>query len=91
MPLPSAEKDPNARLDYGFDWSTWLGDDTITASEWSSSPADLLLSGAAFGAKTTSTYAAGGDVGTSYVLTNRITTTAGRVDERSIKVKVKER
>ena len=30
------KKDPNADLDYGFDWTAWLGaTDTITESTWS--------------------------------------------------------
>jgi hypothetical protein len=27
-------KDPQAVLDYGFDWSKWLGTDTISTSTW---------------------------------------------------------
>jgi hypothetical protein len=28
-------KDPQADLDYGLDWSAWLGTDTIVSSTWS--------------------------------------------------------
>src|SRR5207237_8913736 len=28
-------KDPNADLDYQFDWTAWLGTDTISTSTWS--------------------------------------------------------
>ena len=32
------KKDPNADLDYGFDWTAWLGaTDTITESTWAGS------------------------------------------------------
>ena len=27
-------KDPDATLDYSFDWSPWLGTDTISTSQW---------------------------------------------------------
>jgi hypothetical protein len=90
MPLPSVEKDPAAKLDYGFDWAAWLGTDTITASEWSVAPAGPVLSGETFDANSTSVFMAGGTVGNSYTLSNKITTAAGRIDERSIKIKVKD-
>lgn len=91
MAFFTVEKDPQAKLDYGLDWSAWLGDDTITASDWVAEPAGLALSGFAHDKKKTSVYAAGGQAGSAYLLRNQVSTAAGRIDERSIKLKVKER
>jgi hypothetical protein len=80
-------------LDYGIDWSAWLGDDTITASAWDV-PAGLAVVGSAEGltdGKTTLVWLSGGQLGADYTITNRVTTAAGRVDERSIKVHVRDR
>jgi hypothetical protein len=85
-------KDPDAVLDYSVDWSRWLAGDEISSSEW------LLENGAAIEKVTdtnTTTSATvwlrGGDAGTTYLVTNRIVTTGGRTDDRTITVKVEDR
>ena len=83
-------KDPNARLDYGFDWAAWLGTDTITASTWAVDPSGPTLSSQTFSTTRTTVWVAGGAAGTSYKITNHITTAAGREDDRTFKLKVKE-
>lgn len=90
MALPEYIKDPNAKLDYGFDWSAWLVTDTITASTWVVSPAGPTLSGATFSPTKTTIWVDGGTADTKYRLTNHITTTAGRIDDRSFNLKIKE-
>ena len=90
------KKDPAADLDYGFDWSAWLGaTDTIAASTWTvpveSGLATHSPSISADG-KITQVWLNGG-VASSVVFaaTNHITTTAGRQDERSLRVTVVDR
>jgi hypothetical protein len=83
-------KDPNAVLDYSVDWSRWLDGDAIASSAWTV-PADL--------AKVTETntdtkatvWLSGGSAGQSYPVTNRITTTGGRTEDRTITIRVEER
>jgi hypothetical protein len=85
-------KDPDAILDYSVDWSAWLGGDQIASSEW-------LLEQGALIEKVTDTSTAtkatvwlrGGQAGTTYLVTNRIVTTGGRTDDRTISVKVEDR
>ena len=88
-------KDPSADLDYQLDWTLSLGTDTITESTWSAPAASGLVAhdGAVDGAgKKTTIWLSGGNGGTSYYLvTNHITTAAGREDERSLRVTVVDR
>lgn len=84
-------KDPGAILDYGFDWSQWLAaGETIAISEWE---VDEGLTGSMEANTSTATQIrlAGGTVGTTYRAINRVTTTAGQVDERTISVRIAER
>ena len=87
MPL----KDPAALLDFGFDWTAWLvGNDTIVASTWVATPG-VEVSDETFDAHTTTVWLNGGTVGVTYDLRNQVTTSAGRRDERSMRVSVRER
>ncbi len=83
-------KDPSARLDYSFDWSAWLGEDVIVSSEWRV-PSGLTKEDENSSETATTAWLSGGTAGETYAVSNRITTAAGRIDERSIVVKVKER
>ena len=89
------KKDPDADLDYGFDWSAWLGaTDTITASTWAAPAASgLTMHGASISpdGNVTSVWLSAGNVGGVYSVTNHIKTAAGREDERSMRVTVVER
>lgn len=83
--------DPAAKLDYAVDWTGWLREgETITASTWNA-PDGLTTSlpGHADGIATI--WVTGGTIGTSYRLTNHITTSEGREDERSITVVATDR
>lgn len=83
-------KDPDAVLDYSIDWSDWLGSDTISTSTWevdsgitedSNSNTDTV----------TTIWLSGGTAGKKYELTNRITTTGGRTDDRTIIIVVRNK
>lgn len=85
--------DPNAILDYAVDWSTWLASgETITASTWTV-PTGLTTAtpAASFAAGKATIWLTGGTAGTSYRVTNHITTSAGRQDERSLQIDATER
>lgn len=87
---PYFSKDPNAILDYQIDWSAWLGSDTIATSAWTV-PAGITKVSDTRTTTTATVWLSGGTVGTSYVLQNRITTAAGRTEDRSITVAVEEK
>lgn len=84
-------KDPDATLDYGFDWSDWLAaGETIADSDWDI-PAEIINEDEETGTDATKVWLSGGTAGTSYTITNTITTSAGRIDERSMLIIVEER
>ncbi|MCX6631472.1 MAG: hypothetical protein NTW28_27990 [Candidatus Solibacter sp.] len=89
------KKDPNADLDYGFDWTAWLGaTDTITESTWvvpSTSGLTTHSPSISTNGRVTTVWIKAGNVGAVYSATNHIKTAAGREDERSLRVTVVER
>jgi hypothetical protein len=85
-------KDPDAVLDYTVDWSPWLSDsgDQITSSAWIV-PEGLTTTADYYTTTTATVWLSGGTVGREYVVTNRITTAAGRVDDRSFTLVIRSR
>lgn len=89
--MPSFPKDPDATLDYVVDWSDWLdGTDWISGVS-TSAQSGITLSTQSFTSTQHTIWLAGGAVGQQYSITSHITTNAGRVDERSFTVRVRER
>jgi len=88
-------KDPDATLDYSLDWSAWLGDDKIATSQWIVEPISatrpLTVAGSSKTDKTATVWVYGGEYGVTYKVTNRITTTGGRTDDRTIIIRVLDR
>jgi hypothetical protein len=93
---PTIDKDPNAVLDYSVDWTDWLATtspvDTITTHNI------LLPVGSGLTTVTSSVtggvvtfWVSGGTVGTTEKVTVRITTAGGRVDDRTVYLKIKDR
>ncbi len=91
-------KDPHAVIDYAVDWTTnyLLNGEQVTASDWEISPSgsvnDLaidtippVMSGVA------SIFVSGGIAGKVYRLINRISTDQGRIDDRTITIRVEEK
>jgi hypothetical protein len=90
MSFKHFQKDPDGLLDFTVDWSEWLGTDTISTSTW------VVASGITRNADSRTTTAAtiwlsGGTVDTDYVVTNRITTAAGRTEDRTLVIEVRQR
>ncbi|MBI4907305.1 MAG: hypothetical protein HY820_27015 [Acidobacteria bacterium] len=83
-------KDPNAVLDYSIDWTRWLAGDQIATSEWII-PSGLTRMADSKTSTSATVWLSGGSVGQSYTVTNRITTAAGRTEDRSFIVRVEER
>lgn len=83
------EKDPDAVLDWVWDWSEWLAPgETISVSTMTVS-AGLGLDSQSNTLATATAWLSGGEPGTPYLVSNRITTSAGRTDELSITIRVK--
>jgi hypothetical protein len=90
-PVELAPKDPDAVIPYSFDWSDWLGGETILTSEWIV-PAGITLQNEAVDApgQITTIVLSGGTAGETYLITNRITT-ATRTEDRSMRIPVRTR
>ena len=85
-------KDPQAVLDYTIDWTKWLDEvgDAIATSTWVV-PSGLTKVTETNTSKIATVWLSSGTDGTNYTVTNRITTAAGRTDDRSITIRVRER
>lgn len=88
-------KDPHAVLDYSVDWTDALAEgETMTVSEWRIEPEEdggpVVAGESGAGAVRTATLS-GGVAGHRYRLSNRITTSAGRSDERSLTIRIVQR
>lgn len=83
-------KDPDAVLDYSVDWSRWLAGDEISTSEWAA-PEGLAKVTDTHTSTMTTVWLSGGSVGQPHTITNRITTTGGRTEDRSFTVRIEER
>lgn len=81
------KKDPNATLDYSFDWGPYLTPlgDTITSVEWILS-AGLTKVSQSNTATTATAFISGGVLEETETLTCRITTAGGRIDDRTIEL-----
>jgi hypothetical protein len=85
-------KDPNAVLDYTFDWTLWLDDITDSISTHTIVPeTGIVCDSSTISGKTVIAWISGGTDGTTYRVACRIVTTGGRTEDRSIFIKVKER
>lgn len=83
-------KDPEAVLDYVVDWEDWLDGDTISTSTWTV-PTGITKDSDSNSTTTTTIWLSGGTVATRYALVNHIVTAAGREDDRTICVVVKQK
>lgn len=95
---PTILKDPQAILDYTFDWTAWLDDvvDTISAVAVpviTGDDASLVMTTQTNTTKKAVIWLSGGTVGKTYKVDCKITTASvpPRSDSRSIYIKVKDR
>ena len=89
-------KDPEAVLDYAIDWGAQYLDqgDVLADSSWwvePDEPDGVAVVGSSFGDSMSTVQAGGGNPGRLYRLANRVITQSGRVDERSIMLRVEKR
>lgn len=91
MAQTSNTKDPDARLDYAWDWSAWLEDgETITSHTVTVESGDVVIDGTPQEAAGVVT--AWLEAGTTRsVVTCHIVTSEGREDDRSRTITIRER
>ncbi len=89
-----AVKDPDATLDYTIGWDEWLEGDIIATSTWIADPVsgDNFAVGSSTHDDTTATvWLSGGVHNTNRAVVNRITTVAGRTDDRTLMVHIRNK
>lgn len=88
--MPVFRKDPDATLEYVFDWSAWLDEDTITTASVTADDGITVDSDSNTDSAVT-VWLSGGTADASYGVLCQITTAGGRTDQRSMTVAVRER
>lgn len=87
-------KDPATIADYAIDWTAWLAGDTIDESEWTV-PDDLTVDSDAQTTTQTSVWLSAGTAAIDYrkthTLTNHIITVAGREEDKTIYIQMREK
>lgn len=86
----NALKDPASTIDFAIDWSLWLDEDSISNSTWSTDDGITIDSDTETDTVAT-VWLSGGTEGSVYSVVNQITTTLGRIAERTIEVRVVNR
>lgn len=97
-------KDPNAVLDFKFDWkpltngtpggeSDWLATGETISSKTITASSGITVDSSSLTDTNTSVtvWLSGGTAGATYTVACKIVTNAGRTDERSIEIKVEQR
>lgn len=84
-------KDPDAKVNYDWDFSRWLGTgETISSYSFPDFPAALTNEGDSETSGVVTMLISGGVVNTSYDLTCRITTNAGQIEDKTFTLPVQE-
>jgi hypothetical protein len=92
MSLALLTKDPAAQLDYGFDWSVYIGSSgkTISASTWTI-PDGLVSHGDSSSSTATSVILSGGTLAKAYNVVNLVTFSDGTIDQRSMTILIQKK
>ena len=88
-------KDPDAVLDYMFDWrdasTPWLATSETIVGHTITADTGLVVDSSTENNGKVTVWLSGGTAGINYKVACRITTNEGRVDERTIWIKVTDR
>jgi hypothetical protein len=86
-------KDPDAELNYVFDWSSWLPSGVTISSQTTTVQTGLTLESESITDSSTSVTVkiSGGTSGSDYSVANKVTLSDGQVDERTIYIRVRQR
>jgi hypothetical protein len=93
MATTTFTKDPEAVLDYKFDWSSWLATGETISSKTVTVGSGLTEDSSSITDTNTSVtiWLSGGTTDTDYSVECKIVTSDSRIDERSITIRVRER
>lgn len=89
--LPVIEKIDTSVLDYSFDWRKWLDPVSDSIVSFVIAAGDgITIDSESQASGIVSVFVSGGTAGVTYDITCKITTVDGRIDSRTIKIKVVE-
>jgi len=83
-------KDPDAVLDYVFNWSSWLQDGDTIDTYTVDADAGLTVDSDSNTTTAVTAWLSGGTAGQSYGVTCHVVTAGGRKDDRTIRIIVLE-
>jgi hypothetical protein len=90
--LPTILKSVGSSLDYWWDWSDWLEEgDSIASAEVDVPPPLAAVDSPVIASGKVTQQIFGGNAGSLYRVTCRVTTANGLVDERSLQLEVVQR
>ena len=84
-------KDPDAKLDYQWDWSDWLDSGDEIASAVFTVPSGLTNVSNSKTTTTATIWLSGGTAGETYEIACEITTAQTRIDERTVCIRVRHK
>lgn len=86
-------KDPDAVLDYKFDWSDWLATNETISSQTTTASTGLTVDSSSItdANKSVTVWLSSGTVGNTYTVRSRITTSASRTDDRTMQIVIRDK
>ncbi len=92
-PVDVSPKDPDAVLDYRFDWKAngYLEAGETIDSYTITAPVGITVDSHSQAAGVVRVWLSGGTAGQQYAIACRITTSGGRIDERTMRLPVRQR
>ena len=84
-------KDPSAVLDWVFDWTDWLASGETITDHTITGETGITVDSSTESAGKVTVWLSGGTAGENYKVACLIETSAGRIDERTIWIKVTNR
>ena len=91
LTLQNPLKDPSAVLDYVFDWTGWLAAGETIVGHTITADTGITVDSSTEDAGKVTVWLSGGTAGINYKVACKITTSAGRTDERTLWIRVVER
>ena len=85
------KKDPNAVLDFAFDWSSWLATGETISSRTITVPTGITKDSDSEASGVVTVWLSGGTANTWYDVACKIVTSASRTDERTMRIQVQDR
>jgi hypothetical protein len=82
-------KDPDALLDYEFDWGAWLPPGDTIAAITMTADAGIVVESSTFTDTTATVWLSGGTELEIYTITNHITTADGREEDMTIEIQIR--